>query len=631
MSVVELPVVASEYDKEGKYLCYVTVVLNKQRISVQLADSTAPVNDNVLYLNDSSLRVCALRWGKLASTDTVCVFAALNNGEIWIYSPVANEVVHKLSTGNALQVNDLTVSEKGNSLWCVDSKDTIYQFSLSDLSLKQQFHVDSCVDLNRICVLENDPTKLLVASHSIFVVDVVGETVVQTFPGHTTPVTHLTTLTNACFVTGAASDRFLNVYDLETGSTKAVLVLQSDLLQLSHSGEDSIAVTTEEGVEIFANPLINNATTKKRRGNLSKQSTKTINLNHSLNGKITKLPVLNVSINRGLINLVWLQNATIPVFSQLKWEDLPVNHTIEVSLLTNKVTGKGDHSLYGDEVSAVTGYKEGNARITHGDNFKHVNDAIKQWEMDMSQRESEDIDTVTESLADKLELTTMHVSKKKKNNATTAGTVTVILSQALQSNDHSLLETVLNNRDEKVIGDTIFRLKPSLAVILLERLAERIARQTHRQGPLNVWVKWCLIIHGGYLVTIPNLMSSLASLHSTLKGRSALLPRLLTLESRLDSVLNNLHPIQPIDEDALIRSSTLHDEAAEEDSEAEVEYNEELDDAGLIEDGENDYESDESDESLDEDLPNGLGSQHDKDQEAASEGEEEAGYSDVEM
>lgn len=625
MSALELPVVASEYDCDGRYLCYVTVVLNKQRVSVQLAEPGAAINESVLYLDDSNLKVCALRWGRLAATDTVCVFLALNSGEIWVYSPLANEVVHKLATGNASQVNDVAVSRDGESLWCVDAGDSIYEFGLRDLSLKRQFKVESCSKLNRICPVADG--KVLVASHSVFLVDAESKTVLQMFPGHTTPVTHLAMLTDDYFVTGAASDRFLNVYDLKTGSTKTVLVLQSDVLEFSHSAEHSIAVTTEEGVEIFVNPLVNNVASKRKRGNMSKQSTKTISVNHSLNGKVSRLPVLNVSINGDIINLVWLQNATIPYFAHLKWQELPVQYTFEVAA-TSRRTGKDDRSLHGTEVSAVSGYREGNVRITHGDNFKHVNDAIKEWEREVSQREAEDVDNVTESLADKLELATMHVSKKKSSNATTAGTVTIVLSQALQSSDHSLLETVLNNRDEKVIRDTIFRLKPALAVILLERLAERIARQTHRQGPLNVWVKWCLIIHGGYLVTIPNLMSSLSSLHSTLKGRSALLPRLLTLETRLDSVLNRLQNFN----DSIIRTS-LNDEATQQDEqdddEADVEYNEELDDAGLIEDGENDYESDGSAAS-DEELPNGVASASRPEDLEASESEE-AGYSDVEM
>ena len=98
-------------------------------------------------------------------------------------------------------------------------------------------------------------------------------------------------------------------------------------------------------------------------------------------------------------------------------------------------------------------------------------------------------------------------------------------------------------------------------------------------------------------------MSSLSSLHSTLKRRSALLPRLLTLEVKLESTLNGIYPTQDIDE-AILELQSPQD-SQEEDEDEDVEYNEELDDAGLIEDGEDDYddsEEDEDEESLNE-LP----------------------------
>lgn len=620
MSNLEVPVVCSEYDDEGRFLCGVTVALNRQRVSVQSTDPGAPLNENVLLLEESNLRVTVVRWGFLESSGTRCVFLGLNNGEVWIYSPASNEVVYKLSTGNSSKINDVVV--KSESVWCVDSEDWIYEFSLGDFTVKQRFQVESCVSLGRLCLIDD---KLLVASHCIFLVDISSRKVIQTYPGHTTPVTHLKALTSEYFVTGASSDRFLNVYDLHTGATKTVLVLQSNLQEFSHSEEHSIAATTEDGdVEIFSDPLVANIT-NKRRGNKSKQSNKTIHGSFELNGKTSKRPFLNVSINRDILNLAWLQNATIPNFVQLKWEGLSADHTVQ---LVSKTTA-GDHSLYGTETAAVGNYKEGNARVTHGDNFKHVNDVIKQWEAELAQQEREENEKATESLADKLELTSLNVSKKK-TTATTAGTVTVVLSQALQSNDHSLLETVLNNRDERVIRDTIFRLKPPLAVILLERLAERIARQTHRQGPLNVWVKWCLIIHGGYLVSIPNLMSSLSSLHSILKRRSALLPRLLTLEVKLESTLNGIYPTQDIDEAVLELQSPQ--DSQDEDEDEDVEYNEELDDAGLIEDGEDDYEDseeDEDEESLDE-LPDGP-QDGKSSQDLGVSDDDEAGYSDVEM
>lgn len=178
------------------------------------------------------------------------------------------------------------------------------------------------------------------------------------------------------------------------------------------------------------------------------------------------------------------------------------------------------------------------------------------------------------------------------------------------------------------------RLKPSLSVILLERLAERIARQTHRQGALNVWVKWCIIIHGGYLISVPNLIKTLASLHSTLKSRATLLDRLLLLEAKLNCSLNKF-------ETSAVESIDTGDFANEEvvdDDEEELTYVEELDDANLMESGEEGISSDEDEDDVDdpdmdeETLDERSQEPHTNGKELKSVSiDDDEGYSDVEM
>lgn len=642
---MDSPALQSAYDPSGQYLCYVTVALDKQRVGVQPTQRATSSgvdtvwNENFLYLEDSKLKVTCLKWVNLASSDTVAIILGMNNGEIWLYSVLANEVTYKFTTGNSYEIKDIDLM--GNQLWCIDSSDAFYQFDLLQFKLLQHFRINNCVQLNKLTIVPagDSVAQLLVASHSISLIDIEEKKVVMTFPGHVSPVSTLQVITNEFFISGAEGDRFLNVYDIHSGMTKCVLVAESDIKELSHSGQaDSIAVTTEDGsLEIFVDPLVSSST--KKRGNKSKKSSKKIQI-ASKDGR--KVPIYNAFINKDLLNVSWLQNATMPYFKNLQWREIPNEYTVEISLNWNNKNKSADRDLHGKDLASATNYVEGNARVTSGDNFKHVDDAIKSWERELTSLEQEQAKTpqanelLTETFGDKLESSTVaRISGKKTNlkgsnlkTATTTGTVTVILSQALQSNDHSLLETVLNNRDERVIRDTIFRLKPALAVILLERLAERIARQTHRQGPLNVWVKWCLIIHGGYLVSIPNLMSTLSSLHSTLKRRSDLLPRLLALDARLDCTINKFKTLN-------YEAGDIHSsEPVVEEDEDDVEYNEELDDAGLIEDGEESYgseEEEEGDSDNEEEQKHTSSKQDGRLETEQSDGEEEAGYSDVEM
>ncbi|SCU88640.1 LANO_0D02674g1_1 [Lachancea nothofagi CBS 11611] len=634
--MAESPVVLSRYDANGQFLACVTVALDKHRVSVEPTNATKSsglMNENFLYLEDSKLRVTCLEWINISSNDSQIVALGLSSGEIWLYAPAANQIVYKLSTGGVHAVRDFKC--QGEVAWCCDQSDTVYRFNMADFTLHSKFKIEGCENLQKLCVV--DANHILLASHSVSLISIKTREVVKTFPGHISAVTNLVMLNAASFLTSATSDRFLNIYDLTTGGTKSVLVSQADVLQVSHNEDSVVAVVTEDGsIEIFPDPLVN--TSNKRRKVVSKQSAHHLKIVRPENEK--RVAAINVFVKADTLNYAWLENATIPYFDQLQWSQLSASQTIQKA--RPAATSKHAHrSLHGEDVAAARSYVEGNATVTSGDNFKHVEEAIAELE-----RSGADLNV---SLADRLASSSIggdHSESKRSKKRATTGTLTVVLSQALQSHDHSLLETVLNNRDEKVIKGTIGRLQPPLAVLLLERLAERIARQTNRQGPLNVWVKWCLIIHGGYLARMPNLMSSLASLHSTLRKRAEILPRLQALETRLEFSLNQLDAYRAANaissEETYLRDGPRN--FGDEDDEEEVEYNEELDDAGLIEDGELDYDdSDENSDDSDDDnneYQNGHGSkvkskldseEHDFHDDTEMNPDVEEGYSDVEV
>ncbi|CCH58049.1 hypothetical protein TBLA_0A02500 [Henningerozyma blattae CBS 6284] len=637
MSSNTTPIVLSSYDASGQYFGYVSVALDRQRIAIEPVQKSGNLStivgadNNYFLLDDSSHNVSTLEWYYSSSADAQCIALGLNIGEIWIYSPLANDVIHKFSTGNSRAIKDIKV--QGNSLWCIDADDVFYEFDIENFQLTQHFKVENCFQLNKLCLLPKDSKKLLVASHSIYLVDISKKEIILTFPGHVLPVTILKLLSSDFFLSGAHNDRFLNVYDLNTGLAKSILVAQSNVLELSHIGQDNIAITTEDGmVELFIDPLVNNKI--KRRAAKSKQSNKQIRFKAD---REIPTPVINVFINQDILNVTLVQGASVPIFKQFQYKELPSEHTEMVSLLiSNKSSNK---LLYTNDVSSAINYAERSVKVTSGDNFKHVTDAIKEWELEGDEEEKKGEDgPVFKAFIDDLDSMSLQniaskTGKKIKGGnfeKRAAGTMSVVLTQALQSNDHTLLETVLSRSNTNAIKDTIFRLKPVLAVVLLERLAEKIARQTHRQDQLSVWIKWCLIVHGGYLVTVPNLISSLSSLYSTLKRRSDLLPTFLGLQSRLLKTLNTLSVAEE-----LLLDKQKDDEYLKQEEEY-VEYNEELDDAGLIDDGEEDYEeyedSNDEDDGSDDDAEENIEHSEKLTQEYldASDKEEEGGYSDLE-
>ena len=311
------PVVLSQYDPSGQYYAYVTVALDKQRISVEptTVSKSSLINDNFLYLEGSGVTCTSIQW--IALNDTPLVALGLNQGEIWLYSPLSNEIVAKLQTGNTLPVKDFQIDGTRGRAWCLDGGDNVFLFDMVTYNMVNKFHLDECKDLTKLCVV--DENKLLLASHQIFLVDVKAKAVVTQFPGHISPVNFLKlSFDGTSFLSGSKDDRFLNIYDLETSKTKAVLVAHSNVTSVSVSTKwNSVSITNEEGeVEIFEDPLINAINGSKRRaGKISKQSSKYIKLTR--NESKQNLILIKSFIDTDIINLTWLENATVPYFCLL--------------------------------------------------------------------------------------------------------------------------------------------------------------------------------------------------------------------------------------------------------------------------------------------------------------------------
>ncbi|CCO28120.1 U3 small nucleolar RNA-associated protein 5 Short=U3 snoRNA-associated protein 5 [Rhizoctonia solani AG-1 IB] len=205
------------------------------------------------------------------------------------------------------------------------------------------------------------------------------------------------------------------------------------------------------------------------------------------------------------------------------------------------------------------------------------------------------------------------------------------LAQALHSGDNALLETCLAHGDANLIRNTVLRLPPTLCVPLLQACVERLGRgargekgggagaSAQRGTSLIRWVRAVLVCHSGFLMTIPDLVSRLASLHATLGARLALQDRLLALNGRLDLVLAQIDvqsaPRAILDEDLIAKKKKVRRKAAH-----YVEGESESDD-GMSVDGEDDSDEDEDEDDEGSVEEVGFGSE-DEDEDDDEEDEE---------
>ena len=121
--------------------------------------------------------------------------------------------------------------------------------------------------------------------------------------------------------------------------------------------------------------------------------------------------------------------------------------------------------------------------------------------------------------------------------APTAGSLASLLVQALQSDDSALLGECLGVTDPRTIAATVGRLPSSCVQPLLITLVEKFQSRPHKSHMLVAWIREILLAHASYLITVPNLLDSLAGLYQTVDSRLASFKRLNKLSGRLELLL----------------------------------------------------------------------------------------------
>ena len=96
-------------------------------------------------------------------------------------------------------------------------------------------------------------------------------------------------------------------------------------------------------------------------------------------------------------------------------------------------------------------------------------------------------------------------SAEMANPSGKATSVTVLLSQALRSNDHQLLEKCFAISNDRVMKSTVRQLAPQDAARLLQVAVQRLQSSPHRGKQIAAWLRALLLYHTAYLISAPGL------------------------------------------------------------------------------------------------------------------------------
>ena len=598
-----MSLLCSAYDPPRAHLATAVVALDTHQVKVQSVNPTQSALHTAFNLPKGS-RLTSLTWFPYGDHHVLAL--NLTKGSTLIYSPASNEIIAELDTSNNATVLDFHYSPHTTSAWSCDVSGNIYEWDVINFRLIRSVRVSDIIDavdtVHRILtIIHNNEPHIVLGSHAVHLLDTELK-IVRVFPGHVQPVQAIHGVPGdaGLFVTSAKGDRFVNMYSLAAAQARAVFVALANVTGVSvgvHNSKSVLTTLTENGtVEVFNDPTAvteapRTHSKKKRRqaGVVSRSSDASLKLTRPeaeiRSATDVSIAVVAAAVLDDSLSIAWLENANVPHFDTIKWAGERGEYALsgENTLVKSRPAVKvASHTDAGHDVAAPKAYSELHTVVNDGT-------SVGDLEVD---EESEP----EESLAERLEkLDTKQPVHKPAAKFGKGGTLTTVLAQSLRNNDHSLLESVLGNRDATVVQNTVTKLDPSLAVVLLDRISERMQRQASKFDQLKVWLRWVVIIHGAVLASLPNLSLKLYNLHAVLAKKASSMPRLLELQGRMNILYQ---------QNELRREIVASGAGAVDDDDSDVEYVEEIDDAeamGLIAE-DDEVDDGESDSAMDSEM-----------------------------
>lgn len=145
-----------------------------------------------------------------------------------------------------------------------------------------------------------------------------------------------------------------------------------------------------------------------------------------------------------------------------------------------------------------------------------------------------------------------------------ADSLQVLLSQALQAEDNALLEKCLNVGDEKVITNTIRRMRPFLAAKFLAVAVSKMEGRPQRALGLVPWVRAVLLQHASFVMTNLAMQPVLTSLYQIIETRLSVFRPLLSLSGRLDLIMAQIQKNEGQEEDHQNEAAVVYEEEDDE-------------------------------------------------------------------
>ncbi|KAF0687069.1 Aste57867_21150 [Aphanomyces stellatus] len=538
---------------------------------------------------------------RAASGELGMLALGTTTGAIVVWNLEKGEVAQRLSrdnseNGHAAAVTDIVFASSGATLFSASTEKNVLEWNVKDGSVARKFKVGA-EGASKLALSASDDVLAVGSSH-IKLFDVAsGKKSKKLTSGHSTSIATL--FFSACgrYLFSATHERFVNVFDVAADADAPLYNFSADSSVVSVVGRVAVAKKAKHSTATVAAVADNGALLVWQHGlaastkpilPVTKFTDASVVLSaFSVEHASSALVVARGSIHNPHFETVLYEkdgaivaahalaaldtSATVLATKKAKTTDSSKTPALVPTLVergTAKASTMADATAEGDDDD-----DDDDDEATLEERIEALRDEIDAGD---DEDDEDDDDALT---------TTTHKTTRAKAQASSTSLVSV-LEQALQSKDNALLENCLRVHDPKVIDETCRRLNTTRVFPFLLLLVEKFEKRPTRGATMCQWIKYLMLNHTAYLMTVPDVIEKLSTLYQSLDARVKVFPQLHKLSGRLNLVLGQIAGRSNVE---------VVDDAPQ------VVYNEDDDDPTALDDEDDDEEDDEGEDDDDDD------------------------------
>lgn len=144
-------------------------------------------------------------------------------------------------------------------------------------------------------------------------------------------------------------------------------------------------------------------------------------------------------------------------------------------------------------------------------------------------------------LKERLENLSLNAETNSTGRTTSkGGNMAQLLMQGLNSKDRTILMTVLYNKDETVIKNTISKLPVQAITSLLKELTTMLQGKTYPSKIAITWLKTLVITHAAHFLSLPDVVQALSPILGLIDAKLMTLTELARLRGRVALVTGQI-------------------------------------------------------------------------------------------